>query len=265
MTDSILPFTYESQTVRVIDIDGEPWFVLADLCEVLGLTSPAWVLRRLSDGVSSTHPILDALGRTQQANIVSEPGMYEVVIRSDKPEAAAFRRWITGTVLPSIRKTGAYGTPPLPSGAELMAAALQEAASTLAAREARIASQQVHIAELEPKAEYVDTFVASEDLSVLRDVAKRLDIQEKALRDLLIQHGWIYRQEQDRWSEKQQKKVTEYRYSPMADKREYFRTIPNHEAPRFKGEVMHTLKITAPGALAIARAVKRWGTQEAMA
>jgi len=50
----------------------------------------------------------------------------------------------------------------------------------------------------------------------------------------------------------------------MADKREYFRTIPNHEAPRFKGEVMHTLKITAPGALAIARAVKRWGTQEAM-
>lgn len=259
----LIPFTYDDHPVRVIKIDGEPWFVLADLCAVLDISNRGNVAARLNEAdVRQTD--ISSGGQRRAVTIVSEPGMYEVVIRSDKPDAVSFRRWITSQVLPSIRKTGAYGTPPLPSGAELMAAALQEAASTLAAREARIASQQVHIAELEPKAEYVDTFVASEDLSVLRDVAKRLDIQEKALRDLLIQHGWIYRQEQDRWSEKQQKKVTEYRYSPMADKREYFRTIPNHEAPRFKGEVMHTLKITAPGALAIARAVKRWGTQEAM-
>lgn len=110
MTD-IQPFTYKDHAVRVITIDGEPWFVLADLCKVLGLVrGAAQINERLDDGVRQTYPIVDSLGRTQQATIVSEAGMYEVIIRSDKPEAAAFRRWITSEVLPSIRKHGGYLT-----------------------------------------------------------------------------------------------------------------------------------------------------------
>lgn len=258
MTTNLIPFTYQDQPVRVVEIDGEPWFVLADLCEVLGLTSPAWVLRRLSDGVSSTHPILDALGRTQQANIVSEPGMYEVVIRSDKAEAVTFRRWITTEVLPSIRKTGGYGTPLL-SGPELMARALIEAQTMIeqADQRAQVAEDKVRV--LQPKATYVDTYVADDDLRLIRNVAKSIGVGEYELRHALVEHNWIYQESSTRWSQKRQEKVTDYRYSPYADKRRYFRPVPNHEAPRFRGEVMHTLKVTPEGAVAIAKAARIWG------
>ena len=109
---NLIPFAYGDQPVRVVELDGEPWFVLADLVKVLDFArSASAVAERLDDGVRQTYPILDALGRTQQATIVSESGMYEVVIRSDKPEASAFRRWITAEVLPTIRKHGAYMSP----------------------------------------------------------------------------------------------------------------------------------------------------------
>lgn len=108
---SLTPFTYEDQQVRVIQLDSEPWFVLTDLAKVLEIAAPARLAARLDEGVRQTHTLQTA-GGPQQMTIVSEPGMYEVVIRSDKPEAAAFRRWITSEVLPSIRKTGRYAVNP---------------------------------------------------------------------------------------------------------------------------------------------------------
>lgn len=104
-------FYFDGHDVRVVSIDGEPWFVLADLCKVLDLPQVSRVKARLDDALTQSNPIVDSFGRTQHATIVSEAGMYEVVIRSDKPEAAAFRRWITTEVLPSIRKRGGYLTP----------------------------------------------------------------------------------------------------------------------------------------------------------
>lgn len=170
---SIVPFQFQDREIRVIEREGEPWFVLADLCRVLDLHNTKDVKDRLGDGVAQTYPIIDSLGRTQQATIVSEAGMYEVVIRSDKPDAVAFRRWITSEVLPSIRKTGSYGTPTL-SGPELMAAALQEAASTLAARDQRIAAQDRTIAVLEPKADAWDLWISSNANYSVKDVALAL-------------------------------------------------------------------------------------------
>ena len=108
MSADLMPFDYGDATVRTILIAGEPWFVLADLCKVLGISDTSIVRRRLDDALCRTHPIADGLGRIQNATLVNEPGMYEVVIRSDKPGAVAFRRWLTGTVLPEIRKTGSY-------------------------------------------------------------------------------------------------------------------------------------------------------------
>lgn len=92
------------------DENGEPWFCLVDVCKILDL-NPTDVRRRLEDGVVSNHPIQDALGRTQQANFVNEDGLYDTILDSRKPDAKRFRKWITGEVLPSLRKTGSYSIP----------------------------------------------------------------------------------------------------------------------------------------------------------
>ena len=90
-----------------VDANGEPLFCLKDVCNALGLRSND-VMRRLTDGVVSTHPISDSLCRTQIANFVNEDGLYDVIFDSNKPEAKAFRKWVTSEVLPNIRKHGGY-------------------------------------------------------------------------------------------------------------------------------------------------------------
>lgn len=104
-------FEYTGHEIRVqVDESGEPLFVLADLAAVLGIANVTQLRARLADDLCLTYPMPDRLGRTQQVWVVTEPGLYEVIIRSDKPEAAAFRRWVTGEVLPSIRRHGVYAT-----------------------------------------------------------------------------------------------------------------------------------------------------------
>lgn len=89
-------------------IDGEPWFVLRDICELLDLTTPARVAERLTQkGVSKTHT--PTRGGSQPVTIINEPNLYRVVLRSNSPAAAPFEAWVTEQVLPAIRKTGAYG------------------------------------------------------------------------------------------------------------------------------------------------------------
>ena len=104
----IVPFLFEGEiTVRVVDHEAAPWFVAADICRALGLTNPAETVRDLDDdekGISTT----DTLGGHQQAVIVSESGLYALIFKSRKPNAAKFRKWITAEVLPSIRQTGSY-------------------------------------------------------------------------------------------------------------------------------------------------------------
>ena len=108
----------------------------------------------------------------------------------------------------------------------------------------------------------MDLYVTDDDLLTIRQVAKSLGVQETIVREALLEHDWIYCETASRWSEKDQAKVIQRRYSPKAHKRDYFRTVQRHEAPRFKGQVYHTLKITAPGAKAIGVALKKWGLLE---
>ena len=94
--------------VRTLTVNKEPWFVLRDVCNALGITHTTATAERLDrDEVSQTE-VIDSLGRKQRAYIINESGLYAVMLRSDKPEAKRFRKWITSEVLPSIRKTGAY-------------------------------------------------------------------------------------------------------------------------------------------------------------
>lgn len=94
--------------VRVVhDANSEPWFVAKDVCEILGIVNPRDALSNLDDdekGVANT----DTLGGEQTLNTVSESGLYSLILRSRKPEAKVFKRWITHEVLPSLRKVGLY-------------------------------------------------------------------------------------------------------------------------------------------------------------
>lgn len=253
---SIIPFTYGDQPVRVVSIDGEPWFVLADLAKVLEIADVSRLNSRLDDGVRQTHPIADRLGRTQQATVVSEAGMYEVVIRSDKPEAADFRRWITHEVVPSIRQHGGYLTPEATEAALTDPDFIIRLATSLKDERARRIDLEAQAEVDAPKVAYVDTYVADSDLLTIRTLAANLNVGESWLRGLLIQKQWIYSETATRWSNQKQAKETVYRYSAYSHKRAYFAPRPVHDAPRFKGEVMHTLKVTPAGAVAIAKLVR---------
>ena len=101
-------FIYSGAQLRTIQQPDGLWWVLRDVCQVLGLSTPARVAERLDDdekGVSLIH----TPGGKQEMTIINEPGLYSVILRSDKPEAKAFKRWVVHEVLPSIRKNGSYG------------------------------------------------------------------------------------------------------------------------------------------------------------
>ena len=116
-------FTYQQSTVRTVERDGEPWFVLKDVCDVLNLTTPARVAERLDKDEVSQTPLTDSLGRQQETTIINESGLYNVILRSDKPEAKPFRKWVTSEVIPAIRKHGSYSRKPLTPAEQLLAQA----------------------------------------------------------------------------------------------------------------------------------------------
>ena len=108
MNTNLQTWNYESSEIRTIQKDGEPWWVLADVCKVLELSSPHKVADRLEAEERNQNPVIDSLGRSQNTTIINESGLYAVILRSDKPQAKPFRKWVTSEVLPSIRKHGSY-------------------------------------------------------------------------------------------------------------------------------------------------------------
>ncbi|EAT1195237.1 hypothetical protein EYS49_14405 [Salmonella enterica] len=113
---AIQPITFsfhEAHDVRIQMIDGEPWFCLKDVCEVLTIANSRRVASEVldHDGVRKTY-IIDSMGREQEAAFVNEPNLYRVIFRSNKPEAKQFQDWVFNDVLPAIRKTGRYQKQP---------------------------------------------------------------------------------------------------------------------------------------------------------
>lgn len=108
-------FDFEATTsIRVVVLDGEPWFVGKDVAELLGYANASDAMNTHCRGVAKRYPIVDALGRTQEARILSEPDVLRLIVRSELPEAERFERWVFEEVLPSIRRTGSYGVPTIP-------------------------------------------------------------------------------------------------------------------------------------------------------
>lgn len=108
-------FIFGAQPVRVILIDGEPWFVAKDVCATLGYRDAEKGTRNLGTHQKRVHPIGVPPSGNQRVTIINESGLHRLVLRSRKPEAAAFSDWVTGEVLPAIRKTGGYGAAAEPS------------------------------------------------------------------------------------------------------------------------------------------------------
>ncbi|NNG67316.1 phage antirepressor [Caldanaerobacter subterraneus] len=154
-------FNYKNHQVRTFLIDGEPWWAVKDVCDVLDIGNPSDAVRRLDEDEVDLIEVIDSLGRTQEINIVNEAGLYNLILGSRKPEAKDFKRWITHEVIPQIRKAGVYSLDPR----QLIAAAVIEAQKI-------IAEQEKKIKELEPKAEFFDAVAGSKDAIDMNRAAK---------------------------------------------------------------------------------------------
>lgn len=193
LMDELKIFNYNDNDVRTVQKDGEPWFVLKDVCQVLGLSDTNKTAERL-DSDELTRTKLVSGGQEREMYIINESGLYSVILRSDKPEAKPFRKWVTSEVLPSIRRNGGYiaGQETM-TPEELMAKALMVAQKTLAEREARISALTVENQIMRPKAEYFDDLVDRNLLTSFRETAKQFGVKEKVFIKFLLDKKFIYR------------------------------------------------------------------------
>ncbi len=184
----------EFGTIRVSTQDGEPWFAASDVCSALGIDKTA--ASRLDDDEKGLR-LTQTHGGEQRILFVSEPGFYKLVMRSRKPEAKAFQRWVTHEVLPAIRRDGGYmAAKPDETPEETMARALRIADETMRRQKERIESLSSANAEMRPKALFADAVAASESTCLVGELAKMLrqngvEIGQNRLFDWLRERGYL--------------------------------------------------------------------------
>ena len=175
--------------VRTLNLNGEPWFVAVDVCSVLDLSNPTIAVSRLDEDERAKFN----LGRQGDATIVNEPGLYTLVLGSRKPEAKAFKRWITHEVIPAIRKHGVYITDEklklFAEHPELLDALMK----SLYAAHAENLRHRAERQTLLPKADYYDAFMDADGCTNLRTTAKELNVPERWFARFLQQTGFLYR------------------------------------------------------------------------
>ena len=188
-------FNYNSVEVRTIQNDGEPWFVLKDVCNVLHIGNSRDVVARLDQDEKGVGQI-DTLGGKQEMTIINESGLYNVILRSDKPEAKPFRKWVTSEVLPTIRRHGMYATP---DTVEKMLADPDTTIKLLETikqeRAARMALEAKAEAD-KPKVLFADAVSASHSSILVGDLAKLLrqngvEIGQNRLFSFLREKGYL--------------------------------------------------------------------------
>lgn len=207
MNTEIQTFNFNAASLRTLtDENGDPWFVAKDVCNILEISNPSDALQSLYDDEKTNlgnSYVWSEPGR--RPLIISEPGLYRLVMRSRKPEAKDFQRWVTHEVLPSIRKHGIYATETTIDqiladpdfGIRLLTSLKEERAKRIKAEN--------QVKELEPKAKALDDFTNVPDALLAREAAKLLSnagtpIGEKELREWLSQHGWMYRHAGTWWA-----------------------------------------------------------------
>lgn len=186
--------------LRIVDMNGEPWMVGKDVAQALGYAKPLnAIAAHVDEDDSLKQGITDSLGRMQETILINESGLYSLVLSSKLPGAKRFRRWVTGEVLPSIRKDGGYiKTAPGMTDADIMAKAILLAQKT-------IEGQKAQIAEMTPKALFADAVSASSTSILVGDLAKLIrqngmDIGQNRLFDWLRNNGYLIRAKGMSWN-----------------------------------------------------------------
>jgi prophage antirepressor-like protein len=184
---SLIPYDFDGKPVRTITRDGEPWFVLADVCQILDIMNPRQAATRLDDAEKDGVILNDAIGRQQSFTIISESGLYRLMMRSDKPQARPFQKWVTSEVIPAIRRDGGY-----------MVAKAEETPEELALRAMKVLQTTIdrQKAQLEvamPKAEALDRIATADGALSVTEAAKALQVRPKDLFSYMQSHDWAYR------------------------------------------------------------------------
>lgn len=157
-------YTFRETPVRVVVVNGQPWFVAKDVCGALELVNTAMAIRALDDdekGISKVY----TLGGEQDMIVINESGMYSLVLRSNKPEARDFKRWVTHDVIPSIRKTGSYLSTPK---------TFIEALEALVSSEKEKERLRLEAEANAPKVELYNLLMSGENTQTMSQVAKSL-------------------------------------------------------------------------------------------
>ncbi|MGF7045763.1 prophage antirepressor-like protein [Paenibacillus sp. DS2015] len=183
-------FAYGTTEVRTVMIEGQPWFVAKDICEVLEVANPTDALKRLDDDERARFN----LGRQGEANVVNETGLYSLILGSRKTEARSFKRWITHDVIPSIRQNGMYATDTLLDNPDFL---IETVTRLRDERNARIAAE-TQLSVQAPKVAAYDTFIDTEGTQSMAEVSKALGIGRNKLyarlrdEDMLTQENLPY-------------------------------------------------------------------------
>ena len=195
-------------SVRVIERDGQPWFVAKDVCDCLELGNTTKALYGLDDDEKFTLTNSEGnprAGVPLELNIISEPGLYSLILRSRKPEAKAFKRWITHEVIPAIRRTGGYmsaGQNDTPES--IMARAVLIAQDTITRLKERTAALETQAEVDRPKVVFADSIEVSKSTILVGELAKLIkqstqyDIGQKRMFDWLRDNGFLHKRGSDR-------------------------------------------------------------------
>nr|DAJ90789.1 MAG TPA: repressor domain protein [Bacteriophage sp.] len=181
-------FNFNNQPVRTVQLNNQPYWVLKDVCDVLELSNPTVVANRLEDDERAKFN----LGRQGEATVITESGLYAVILRSDKPNAKEFRKWVTSEVLPAIRKHGAYATPQtieqMINNPDFTIQLLTE----LKKERESVNLLAATVKEYEPKVSYYDKILKNKSLMnttvIAQDYGMSASAFNKKLHELRIQH-----------------------------------------------------------------------------
>jgi prophage antirepressor-like protein len=226
MMNNLMKFSYNNSDVRVMDQNGEPWFLATDLCDVLGVKNGPSAISRLDPVDVSTIVLNDSALGGPPRTIVNESGMYELVLSSRKKEARQFKRWITHEVLPALSKDGIYITDKKASEIEndkeaqdlLLSRALEVAAkrmeeaenkNRMLEKDNRVLTAQNNMLEIvkegqkeqiksmERVCEYADDFINTDGLVTFTDLGNQVGLSGRKMREWMQEEGIVARKKQN--------------------------------------------------------------------